>query len=121
MICHCKWCQNKARTRPELKQPFGHGGSEGLLNLLLLQRSAGGFELRPGQITISDHHLEPLGITRYGHRVEAVGVCLGFALGVPAEVLEVVRGEIHIGIEGLLPADGLARIGGHASHDGGQR
>ena len=73
------------------------------------------------EIRGSNHHLEPLGIARYGHRVEAIGIRLGFALGVPAEVLEVVRSEIHIGIEGLLPADGLARIGGHASHDGGQR
>jgi len=116
-ISHCDWI----RTRLERKQPFGHGGSEGLLNLLVLQRSAEGSNgVRvgsPSQITISDHHFEPLGITRYGHRVEAVGIGLGLALGLPTEVLEVVRSKNHIGIEGLFPGDGLSCVGGHPAHD----
>ena len=73
---------------PEIKQPFGRGGSEGLLSLFLPQRGFDDFEFGSGL----DQHLEPLSVTRNGYRIEAVGVSLRLALGVPTKVLEVVRG-----------------------------
>ncbi len=49
-----------------------------------------------------------------GDGIPAFGVGFDWCFGVPGEV---VRGEVFLGIEGLVPGDDLAGVGGHAAHD----
>jgi len=49
-----------------------------------------------------------------GDGIPAFGVGFDRGFGVPGQV---VRGEVFLGVEGLVPGDDLAGVGGHAAHD----